>query len=208
MLLYKYRGLSNLEFVLDIIINGRMFAAPFEQLNDPMEGSYNYGPGKLTQAQINTLYGEKAKYRLLSLTKKSNSTLMWSHYSEAHSGIVIGALVNHPTADEVDVQYVDDLNLEPANDIIKHDYRDVAKRILSRKLRPWAYEEEHRVFVEKKTVRGRPSFVNIKVKEIIFGINTDANKKKLIRKVAEKFCPGIPIGKIERNDLDVSRASA
>lgn len=207
MLLYKYRGLSNLQFTLDIIINGRMFAASFEHLNDPMEGSYNHGPGQLSPEQRETLYGEKAKYRLLSLAKKWNSTLMWSHYSESHAGIAIGVLVNHPNAYRTDVDYVDDLNLEiAANDpSVGPDYRDIAKKILSRKLRPWAYEEEHRVFLEKEPWKEQSSFVNVQIKEIIFGINSDTDKRELIKKVAEKFCPGVQIRTMDRDDLDIRR---
>lgn len=207
MLLYKYRGLSNLQFALDIIINGRMFAAPFEHLNDPMEGSYHHGPSQLSPEQIDVLYGEKAKYRLLSLAKRCNSTLMWSHYSESHAGMAIGVLVNHPTAHGVDVQYVDNLNLKiaPHDPDIDPDYRDIAKNILSRKLRPWAYEEEHRVFVEIEPFKEQPSFVNVQIKEIIFGIKSDVGKRELIRKVAEKFCPGIQIRDMVRGELDISR---
>jgi hypothetical protein len=207
VLLYKYRGLSNLQFALDIIINGRMFAASFEQLNDPMEGSYNHGPGKLTQKQIDTLYGQKAKYRLLSLSEISNSTLMWSHYSESHGGIVIGVSVIDPKAHVAKVQYVDDLYLELAAPdlVLQRNYRDIAKTILSRKLRPWEYEQEHRVFIKKERSQGQPTFVNVQIMEVIFGINTDNDKKELVRKVAEKFCPDISIRTMRRADLDIRR---
>jgi hypothetical protein len=37
-LLYKYRSIANLRFFKDIVINRRLYAAPFRTLNDPMEG--------------------------------------------------------------------------------------------------------------------------------------------------------------------------
>ncbi|WP_414728651.1 DUF2971 domain-containing protein [Zhongshania aliphaticivorans] len=40
MLLYKYRSLSNLEFVLDILINERLYLSPLKDLNDPFEGQF------------------------------------------------------------------------------------------------------------------------------------------------------------------------
>ena len=41
-LLYKYRSLDNWKFLLDILINKRLHAARFQDLNDPMEGRYYY----------------------------------------------------------------------------------------------------------------------------------------------------------------------
>ncbi len=38
--LYKFRSLENWKFVLDIVIHKRLHAAPFDELNDPMEGRY------------------------------------------------------------------------------------------------------------------------------------------------------------------------
>lgn len=37
---YKFRSLQNLRFFLDIIINERLYAAKYDELNDPMEGAY------------------------------------------------------------------------------------------------------------------------------------------------------------------------
>lgn len=56
---YKYRDFSSLQFALDIFVNKRMFAASFETLNDPMEGSYLYEQGMLAQYQVDAIYGEK-----------------------------------------------------------------------------------------------------------------------------------------------------
>ncbi len=38
MKLYKFKSLANFEYVADIIINKRLYAADFTELNDPMEG--------------------------------------------------------------------------------------------------------------------------------------------------------------------------
>ena len=37
---YKFRSLSNLRYFLDIILNNRLFASTFQNLDDPMEGIY------------------------------------------------------------------------------------------------------------------------------------------------------------------------
>ena len=37
---FKYKSLDNLKHFLDIIANNRLYAAKYNELNDPMEGSY------------------------------------------------------------------------------------------------------------------------------------------------------------------------
>ncbi len=37
---YKYRGIKEFRYFVDIILNKRLFAAPYFDLNDPMEGHY------------------------------------------------------------------------------------------------------------------------------------------------------------------------
>lgn len=45
MLLYKYRSIENFQFFVDIILNKRLYAARYLDLNDPMEGHYIYADG-------------------------------------------------------------------------------------------------------------------------------------------------------------------
>jgi hypothetical protein len=42
MLLYKYRGLSNLRYVADILCHERLYCAPYTELNDPFEGFFYF----------------------------------------------------------------------------------------------------------------------------------------------------------------------
>ena len=45
MKLYKYRSLRrNLDFVLDILLNERLYCANYTALNDPLEGYYVDAP--------------------------------------------------------------------------------------------------------------------------------------------------------------------
>ena len=37
--LYKYRGIQNFRFLVDIILKNRLYAAKYSDLNDPMGGS-------------------------------------------------------------------------------------------------------------------------------------------------------------------------
>lgn len=135
--LYKYRGLSNIPFALDIIVNQRMFAAEFKKLNDPMEGTYLYEPGTLSPQQINAIYEKKSAYRLLSLSESPNNMLMWSYYADSHSGMVVGLSLNDPDVVVERVRYVDDL-------MIDIHVQDLAKEILGKKFSMWQHEREYR----------------------------------------------------------------
>ena len=187
-MLYKYRGLSNIQFALDIFVNERLHAAEFKRLNDPMEGSYTYEQGTLTQEQIDAIYNRKNEYRLLALSETFDNMLMWSYYAESHTGMVVGVEVVDPAADTVAINYVQNLNIEV-------DRGDVAKRILSRKYALWHHEREHRVFVHK-------SFVKVKVHELIFGVGTKRDVKDLVRSIAKKFCPDIQVTTLRKDQLD------
>ena len=38
-LFFKYRDISNLRYFLDILLYNRLYAAKYNELNDPMEGN-------------------------------------------------------------------------------------------------------------------------------------------------------------------------
>ena len=43
--LYKYRSLEDFKKLVDILINKRLYASHYKDLNDPMEGQYYYNDG-------------------------------------------------------------------------------------------------------------------------------------------------------------------
>ncbi|WP_082546057.1 hypothetical protein [Rhodanobacter sp. Root627] len=193
-MLYKYRGVSNLQYALDILVNKRLHASPYKSLNDPMEGQYTYDAGTLEDWQIDQLFGRKNDYRLVSLSKTPTNMLMWAYYADSHAGFVVGVDVVDPRADIEPVRYVKDLGLE-------RGHFDEAKRILTKKFRMWRHEQEHRVFVS------RASFVKVEIRELIFGIGTNLELKALLTTVAKKFNPRITVRTISKEELDASRSS-
>jgi len=189
-MLYKYRGLTNLEFAIDIFVRGRLHAAKFTTLNDPMEGIFRYGKGTLSESHANAIFLQKNQYCLTALSETSDNMLMWSYYADSRSGIAIGVEIDDQGAEVVPIEYVDTLDLDPPGD------EDVAKRILSKKFKLWRHEREQRVFVKDK------SFVSIKIKELIFGVSAKDETKELVKKIAEKFCPEIQVSTIESDKLE------
>ena len=89
-MLYKYRSLNNFKYFVDIILNNRLYASPYFDLNDPMEGYYLYPNGKYSDSILKKIKGEKEKIRICSLTRYENNELMWAHYADGHGGICLG----------------------------------------------------------------------------------------------------------------------
>lgn len=194
MILYKYRGFANLERTLDIFINKRLWAAKFEKLNDPMEGLFFYDSENEERAE-NLIKGKQV-YGILSLSETPNNYLMWSYYSESHTGFVIGVQVEDDNEDIV----------EP----IDYDVKDFSllddttpKELLLRKYSNWKHEEEWRVL---KKINGGNQYVDVEIKELIFGLKSDSketkNKKELLTAIVRKFCPDIKIRTIRDEEIE------
>ena len=92
-LLFKYRSLEHWRFLLDILVNNRLYAAPFKDLNDPMEGRYYYFGDEMTTSVQGLVPPRKDDWRICSLTKDPTNTLMWSYYSGGHTGVALGLTV-------------------------------------------------------------------------------------------------------------------
>lgn len=182
-ILYKYRTIDNLEFFLDILLNNRLYAASFKDMNDPMEGVYVYRNGGSIDERIrNIIYGEKEKLKICSLSKNKNILLMWSHYAGGGRGIVIGLRVkDKPSYIIKEVEYVNNLST-----VEQYTY-DVTEHILSKKLSAWKYEEEVRIL----TREGK--YINIEIEEIIIGAKMKNDKAKMIKQLISKINPRIKI---------------
>ena len=94
MILYKYRGFENLKNLIDIFLNGRLYAASYTEMNDPMEGHYFHRSGILSPEFKSALKGEKDTFGICSLSEISNNELMWAHYANGHNGIAVGVEID------------------------------------------------------------------------------------------------------------------
>ncbi len=181
-MLYKYRGIKELRYFVDIILNQRLYAAPYFDLNDPMEGHYLYEKGKLDSEVRSLIKGDKEKTRICSLSRVKDNELMWAHYAEGHRGVAIGVSVNNKKHQVVSVIYdglpkISNLSLR----------FPTAQEILSHKLKVWSYEEEIRVFTDNK------HYVDIKVEEILLGRSMSNQDKSFITKLIESVNSNIKI---------------
>jgi hypothetical protein len=181
-ILYKYRGVQNFRFFIDIIMKNRLYAAKYVDLNDPMEGQYYYNKGELDKSMLRKISSDKGELRLCSLSRKKDNELMWSHYSEGHRGVAIGLTVDSSKYDIRPIQYTGIHYLNGGQ-----IEQDTPREILSHKLNVWSYEEEERVFVTDKF------YVDIEVKELITGRAMSNQDYSFIKEVVEKVNPSIKI---------------
>jgi hypothetical protein len=196
--LYKIRSLDNWKFVLDIIVNSRLFAAPFESLNDPMEGRYYFFGPTVSEAYRKALYESKLRRNICSFSERSDSTLLWSYYAGGHTGVAFGVQLPtvRPRGHNMEVRavrYDSGIHIGPQQASQPPDR--VALEILTQKQSPWAHEREVRVFTSK-------NFVPVKLKELVLGHRISAADEKLLRALMSKWHPKIRISKIKRASLD------
>lgn len=122
---------------------------------------------------------------ILSLTKREDSLLMWSHYADQHRGIVIGVRAGHTFFQPGNGIGIDGLkgvtytSARPEIELGKPlDMPNVNDALFFTKSPEWSYEEEIRVIRDGRlagdltNTRGITSFPPDLISEIIIGAKT------------------------------------
>ncbi|MEZ9371042.1 DUF2971 domain-containing protein [Shewanella sp. 10N.286.51.B2] len=197
---YKYKSLSNLEFVLDILLRERLYASKYNELNDPMEGVIKVDgtiPDDLEESWKNIL----EDLRVCCFTPDDSNTLMWAHYADGGRGCAI------------------EFELMPSSEANKVSYRnkpkisknqlttDKAIEILKYKDSSWKYEKEFRCIVSD-------TYVQISVKKLILGPKVQASTVELLRGILQCCKPDLRViqhkgkgdGVVERIQMTVGNS--
>ena len=183
--LYKYRGISNFRYFVDIILKNRLYAAKYTELKDPMEGRYEHLPGDLSREILQKLKTKKLNYRICSLSRSKDNRVMWTHYAEGHKGVVIELEIDNSKFTHERVEYDGSPFITSENINSK-----TAKDILCNKDQDWVYEEEDRVFSNKK-------YIDIRILRIFTGISMLNKDYLFIEKLLLKINPDIEIVKAQ-----------
>lgn len=189
---YKYRSLSNLKRFIDILINQRLYASRYLELNDPMEGFFQYDAA-VPRDFINTLRSEKSKTLICSLSKNYINGLMWSIYADEHKGCCIKLSVTSNSWTKLNVSY----DKIPA--IINGVGRTV-EDILKIKSPQWKHEEEVR-FIKPNPNPQKP-YVKIKIDTIYLGMKMSRTDVAFHTKMIKSINPSIQVKKLTRDDID------
>lgn len=182
---YKFRSLQNLKRFIDIILNERLYASRYDELNDPMEGVYLTNPSNGNIIRL--LREEKYKTRICSLSTDYRHTLLWSHYADSHTGCCIEVSAVNERELPTTVRYIE--HIPVVNDIQE------GKELLSHKSTVWEYEKEVRYF--RKT-----SYLNIRIHRIIFGLKVSNDDYRFYEKLIRAINPMIEICRINKEDIE------
>ena len=171
MLLYKYRSADckSLERLKGILQSNRLYASPYSELNDPLEGHYYYNKDEIPTKVIQEIRFSKNKTRICSLSGTSDNYLVWSHYADGYRGFALGITVtdhNKP----VQVTYQKRLPSVGKNTKVRE--------ILMKKLSLWSYEDEYRVLTDQ-------NFVDVEIKQITLGAKMHGPTKDVIENLAK-----------------------
>lgn len=181
---YKFRSLQNLKRFLDILINERLYASRYDELNDPMEGAY------LTDARnkhiIELLRTKKYETRICSLSRDYKHILLWSHYADSHKGCCIEVSVKNEREEPIDVNYVESVP------IIYEDKE--GRELLAHKSVLWKYEDEVRFF-------RKSSYLNVNIHQVIFGQRVSNDDYHFYKKLIKCINPSIELRKITEGEI-------
>lgn len=183
--LYKFRSLNNFEFVADIILKRRFYAAQFFDLNDLMEGLFQYTPDE-KQEYIDEIVKHKRELRICSFSRTYEDILMWAHYADGFKGICFVIRVQKNSSEYVwkSVRY--ELGtIHVLSQTSGHGDR-VAEYLLCRKNRAWEYEKEERALSRNEFIQD-----GIEITAVLLGQRTTDSMKQSILKLTAGTSIGV-----------------
>ena len=188
-LLYKYRSLSKLERILEIIIDRKLYGALYTEMNDPMEGYFQYSPD-VDRNLVRNIMDSKNKRYICSLSRKPNIGLMWTHYADENKGCCIEVEVTSKW-ERLEVVY--------SNKIPTLNASTTLEDILKVKAQVWHYEEEIRYLSSEESTK---RMLTVRINRIIFGYKIKTKYFNRIKKVILALNPSIIVEKMRKEDLD------
>ena len=185
MILYKYKAPTPFEHIADILLEQRLYCAPYFSLNDPFEGIFLTsiemagGPFSMLTDPDDLIDPEDGvQPRVCSLSSDSMSSLLWSLYAQRLEGLCI------------EIDFTDfkpaPYKLEYALDIPRFDKLGFAPSVtyaLSHKSKEWQFESEYRLI-------GPNEYVSIqsRLRKVILGPRCNKIIEKAIRELAPRGC--------------------
>lgn len=185
-LLYKYKSISNLEYLFDIIKNKRFFLPNREILNDPLEGicdmkfgfsgcSYYVNTPKLPSQYENIVNS----YGILSLSEDAKNILMWSHYADIFKGVCFEIKSDNHLKTARPVVY--------KNDVIKAQrYKNIDECAIAsfmQKHEGWSYEKEWRIISKIENKQRYLQLDNNEITRVFIGYNIPTVTRNIIADV-------------------------
>ncbi|HWQ41188.1 MAG TPA: DUF2971 domain-containing protein [Desulfosporosinus sp.] len=200
--LYKFRLSEPLEYLLDILLEQRLYCAPYNELNDPFEGQFVEEIIDTPELRVvmSALKGITLPFsptnkplirsiksvkdlpihshndlRICSLTSALCDVRMWSLYASGHKGVAYELDVNGFDIKVHEVIYEPKLKKWSTTLLGAPSPEEV----LSRKTEHWTYEHEYRIFTNEKYLS-----VKDRIRRVIVGARATPMLENLIRRLA------------------------
>lgn len=178
---YKYKSLDNFEFLLDLILRERLYAAQHHELNDPMEGVVKID-GTIPKDKEQEWDELIKTFRIVCFSRDKDHPLMWSHYANGARGCV----VEFQLMDDQQVHRVSYLKKPVITE--RHITREKAEEILVHKDKPWKYESESRCLLGKNEI-----FLPIHIKSVTFGSRAEKSKVDMLLHILSLCKPDLKV---------------
>ncbi len=198
MLLYKYRSLEHLEYVLDILLNERLYCPEYRHLNDPFEGMFfsllpspihfpewrskfsdPYAKRRMALS-VTELVNQVGATRVCSLSSTATDPRMWSLYASGLSGLAIEIDFSGVESDISRVLYSPAIP-EFGNTLLT---APAELEVLRHKTEHWAYEQEYRIITSNEfySVVGR-------IKSVLVGQRMPSARLELLLRIVDGRIP-------------------
>ncbi len=188
MKLYKYRSLRKFDFVADILCKQRFHASSFFDLNDPMEGLFEY-PESTKQEYIDAIVEGKRKLRICAFSKDCNNILLWAHYADGFKGICIELDLRETQLEDMEGYEIVTAKYSSQrvsfSNNARHIVDEMPRIILSKKSSVWKYEKEVRTLSRDEYIHD-----GVSIKSVLLGLRTHEILKEAIFRITP---PDIPI---------------
>lgn len=160
-------------------------------------------PDKITKEKPEQLAKWNSIIGLFSLSSVPDNILMWSHYSNNHTGFVVGFDTEFLLIDS-QFEYIEPINYQreyPSISGLSDSTEQFYKKFFY-KSELWKYEEEWRIsknHIDKRVIQVNKQAIN----QIIIGCRCDSTQTKNIIKLAKKHLGSeIPILKASKHEED------
>ena len=155
----------------------------------------NIAASEENRVPVNEVLGKIRKhaiseYAFCALSEIPDNILMWSHYANGHSGIVVGIDFPDDASGHLHkVEYTESprgLNLKEWADFVAESEQEGVTRMLSNisvKGKVWEYEREWRIW------RKEPMYYHYEwnqVKEVYFGVGCSDETKRIVAKLFDE----------------------
>lgn len=195
MELYKYCD----KYGVNILRHKVLKMSRVVEFNDPYEFRIAKSENEEINRAVEDLYDyQKELYRVICFTKKYNNLILWSHYSNNHSGILIKFDTDKIEVNGRDklsrylfgIDYKDEMIEIPDNflELSEEEQLEIINKNTFRKYKDWAYEDECRAIVNfdheenKRYIELNPD----SILEVILGLHCDLDTELSVKDILKR----------------------